>query len=290
MVKSTVAAMDASAAFAAEQWGMSLERFTVIGGSKRGWTTWLTGAVDPRAATLVPIVIDALNFAAHMPYQTAIWGAPSEELAPYTQRNLIEILGDERGAGLRGIVDPWSYREQFTQPKLVVAATNDAYFPLDAMNLYWNGLPDPKYILYLPNEGHDAEDFGRLIPALSAIHKRGVAMPELVWEFESAAAGLRLCVRGSPVPADVMLWTAEAPNTDFRDSTFVSEPVAPRSGVFIADTPAPSAGFRAVFAEVSFGSEPDERFSLSTNVRIMDSAGQPSSDLTAIEGTQGVCP
>src|SRR5690606_3578377 len=137
-----------------EEWGAPLERFTVIGGSKRGWTTWLTGAVEPRAAALMPVVIDALNFAAHMPHQSLIWGTPSPELAPYTRRNLHDVLGSDAGEALRRIVDPYSYRALFTQPKVVVVGTNDPYFPLDAMNLYWDALPEPKYALYLPNERH----------------------------------------------------------------------------------------------------------------------------------------
>jgi len=55
MVKSVVRALDASSEAAAQQWGAPLERFTVTGGSKRGWTTWLTAAVDPRVTAIAPI-------------------------------------------------------------------------------------------------------------------------------------------------------------------------------------------------------------------------------------------
>jgi PhoPQ-activated pathogenicity-related protein len=92
MVKSAVRAMDVAQDFAELEWGTTLEGFTVTGGSKRGWAAWLTGAIDARVKALVPLVIDALNFARHMPYQTTVWGAPSAELAPYTQRGLLEIL------------------------------------------------------------------------------------------------------------------------------------------------------------------------------------------------------
>src|SRR5690606_36216870 len=88
MVKTAVRAMDTAQAFAAAEWQVDLDRFTVLGGSKRGWTTWLTGAADPRATTLVPIVIDVLNFESHMPHQEAMWGAPSAQIAPYTRRGL----------------------------------------------------------------------------------------------------------------------------------------------------------------------------------------------------------
>src|SRR5690606_18387411 len=157
MVKAAAKAMDATQAIAREEWQVDIERFTVSGGSKRGWTTWLTGAVDPRAATLVPLVIDVLIFTEHKHYQPAVCGTPSEQISPYTRRGLVDVLESDAGEALRRIVDPYSYRHALTQPKLIVLGTNDEYFPPDSLNLYWEGLPAPKHVLYLPNQGHDAE-------------------------------------------------------------------------------------------------------------------------------------
>ena len=63
MVKSAVRAMDTMTALLASEdgGGHRLDRFVVAGGSKRGWTTWLTGAVDDRVVAIIPIVIDVLN-------------------------------------------------------------------------------------------------------------------------------------------------------------------------------------------------------------------------------------
>lgn len=292
MVKSVVRGMDAAQAFAAEQWNASLERFTVIGGSKRGWTTWLTGAVEPRAVALVPIVIDALNFAAHMPYQSTVWGAPSAKLAPYTRRNLHEVLGDERGEKLRRIVDPFSYRDRLAQPKVVVVATNDAYFPLDSMNLYWDALPEPKYALYLPNEEHGVEDYRRVIATLGALHRHSAErapLPALDWEFEPRDGALRLCVRSAPTPAVVSAWTAESTDAGFAEAQFVNVPTTLENGVHIYDLEWPEVGYRAVFAEALFDDGPNRPFTLSTNIRIADTRGEPPNEATAIVGTSGVC-
>ena len=63
MVKSAVRAMDAATAFLASDagGGVSIEDFVVSGASKRGWTTWLTAAVDVRVKAIIPIVIDMLH-------------------------------------------------------------------------------------------------------------------------------------------------------------------------------------------------------------------------------------
>lgn len=291
MVKSVVRAMDATQAFVAQDWGMLLERYTVLGGSKRGWTTWLTGVVEPRAAALVPTVIDALNFEAHMPYQSLIWGRPSEKLEPYTRRNLPEILGTEPGRNLRAIVDPYSYVTQFVQPKLIVIATNDAYFPVDALNLYWDELPGAKYVLYLPNDEHSIEDFGRLIPALNAVHRHAseaAPMPELAWEFREIDGAIRLCVRADPQPTSVAAWSASSRDAGFRDAKFVPQLVEAREGVYVHDLRWPVSGFRAVFAEVFF-TQGERRYVLSTNLRVTDAKGQAPTRASAIRGQAGVC-
>lgn len=63
MTKAAVRAMDTVISFcgSAEGGNAKIDGFVVTGGSKRGWTTWTTAAVDKRVIAIVPIVIDLLN-------------------------------------------------------------------------------------------------------------------------------------------------------------------------------------------------------------------------------------
>ena len=63
MTKSAVKAMDAVQEFLGSAAGgkTKVENFMVAGGSKRGWTTWTTAAVDKRVVAIAPMVVDLLN-------------------------------------------------------------------------------------------------------------------------------------------------------------------------------------------------------------------------------------
>jgi PhoPQ-activated pathogenicity-related protein len=289
MVKSTVRAMDAAQEFAGREWGSRLAQFTVVGGSKRGWTTWLTGAVDSRATAIAPAVIDALNMASHFPHQRAFWGAPSPEIEPYTALGLDSVLSSTAGEPLRRIVDPYEYRAALQQPKLVILATNDEYFPLDSANLYWDALAEPKYLLYLPNEQHDISDYSRVVAGLRALHDAaggGAALPRFAWEYRWSAAGVALCVRADPAPAALRLWTAASGRRDFRDAVWDARDATHSPGRDF-EIARPRGGFSAVFAEAVFG-RGRSSYSLSTNVAVL--APSAAADVgVRPRGTAGVC-
>ena len=90
MVKSAVRAMDAVQAWAKEHGKGEITRFVVTGGSKRGWTTWLTGAVDNRVIAIAPMVIVMLNMGLQGPNQIDVWGQYSEQIGDYVRRGLME--------------------------------------------------------------------------------------------------------------------------------------------------------------------------------------------------------
>jgi PhoPQ-activated pathogenicity-related protein len=289
MVKSVVRALDASSAASETEWGAPLERFTVLGGSKRGWTTWLTAAVDERVTAVAPIVIDALNMERHFPHQAEAWGAPSEEIRPYTELGLDRILGSADGAALRQIVDPFSYRAQLGQPKLVILATNDEYFPVDSANLYFDELREPKYLLYLPNEPHSIRHYEPVVRSLRALHVAaggGEPLPRLEWEHRAGEAALTLCVRSEPAARSVRVWRAISDDRDLRDAEWREVAQSRRTPVRFV-LPAPAEGYLAFVGEAEYGAGL-RAFALSTSVAVAAAAGElPYGAPPA--GYKGVC-
>jgi PhoPQ-activated pathogenicity-related protein len=291
MVKSVVRALDASDAAARREWNQPLATFTLFGASKRGWTTWLTAAVEPRVTALAPAVFDALNMSQHFPHQTAVFGAPSAEIKPYTDLGLDEILTSEGGAPLRQIVDPYSYLDKIKQPKLIMVATNDAYFPSDSANLYWDALEGPKYIVYLPNEPHSIKHYSEAFRALRALHRSaegGKPLPRIEWEFAwDGDGGGRLCVRSDPQPRAVRLWTAASEGRDFRPAVWSAGPeLRAREAQNVPLVP-PATGYRAVFAEVEYGHLLGA-YSLTTNLAVLPAPGAPEPGPRP-NGVAGVC-
>jgi PhoPQ-activated pathogenicity-related protein len=273
MTKSAVRAMDATQEAMKKEWGLDIATFTVTGASKRGWTTWLTGAVDDRAIAIAPMVIDMLNMSSHTKLQKESFGGKSsEQIDDY--RGLDEFIDSPRGHALRQIVDPWEYRDRLTQPKLVILGTNDRYWPLDACNLYWNDLKGEKYLIYVPNNGHGLNDRARLIAGLNALNKSvltGNPLPKLQWTYDDNGEGVELTVKSDVRPSRMRIWSAKAATRDFRDSEWTSRDSTAAGDVFVHKLAAPSDGYSALLGEAVFNEGADNQFWLSTNVRIVPS-------------------
>ena len=271
MVKSAVRAMDATQKFCQEQWQLPVESFTVTGASKRGWTTWLVGAHDKRVNAIAPMVIDVLNMAPQMDYQLETWGNYSERIGDYTERGLQKVLKTPSGQKLASIVDPYSYRDSLALTKVIINGTNDRFWPVDALNLYWDDLPGKKYALYVPNEGHGIRDYPRLLGALVALHRHasGVEpLPQPEWKIADNGDSVSIAVTSDKSMQTCQLWTASSDTKDFRDATWKAEQVEKGTSASRFEIEKPVTGYRAFFAEMLYDAK-DFPLHLSTNLRVL---------------------
>jgi len=225
MTKSVVKAMDAIEGLYVKITGTKASGFIVTGASKRGWTTWLSAVVDKRIKGIAPMVYDNLDLRAQMRHQRECYGGYSEQISDYTALGLQEMLDSEGGRRLVEIIDPYSYRDQLELPKLIINGTNDRYWTVDSLNLYFDDLLGEKYVLYVPNSGHGLEDRRRMMNSLSAFAlsaSKGMAMPKMKVEYPvNAEADIELGVE----PRYIDAWSAKSSSMDFRDSRWTSEPV-----------------------------------------------------------------
>ena len=279
MVKSAGRAMDCAAQFARDEWQIEPRKFTVTGASKRGWTTWLTAAVDPRVECLAPMVIDMLNLRSHLRLQLDSWGGYSDEIHDYTDLGIHKLVETPAGDKLLAIVDPYSYRKQITQPKLLLFGTNDRYWPLESLNQYWPELAGEKFICYVPNNGHGLKDLGRVLGGISALHRHAageLVLPKLLWEHTDHAEGAELVLRSDRAPTEVLAWQTTSVSRDFREGVWKAESVVSDDGVFRYRLPTPKAGCGAFFCEAKF-TDPALTlpYYLSTTIKVVGTAAKP---------------
>jgi PhoPQ-activated pathogenicity-related protein len=271
MTKSAVRGMDAVQEYCHKEWSLDVRNFTVTGASKRGWTTWLTAAIDPRVNSLAPMVIDTLNFEPQTKHQLETYGKFSEQLRDYSEKGLQGFLGTERGKRLQSIVDPYSYRATIKQPKFILLGTNDRYWTLDALNLYWDDLQGEKYVCYTPNSGHGLNDPARIAGALNALHFEACdakPLPKLSFKYADGNEKTTLRVQSDIKPREVRVWTATSDTRDFRDSKWESHPAAADGDGYSFDAAQPAKGFSALFGEAVYDFDGLPLF-LSTNVKIV---------------------
>ncbi len=274
MVKSALRAMDALQSFAEQEFDQRIERFVVSGESKRGWTSWLTAAVDTRVVAIAPMAIDMLKMKAQLDWTEKMYGQQSAQISDYTDLNLHRKLDDPPMQTLRAWVDPYSYRRSFTMPKLLLLGTNDPYWVVDSLRHYWSDLPEPKLVFQTPNAGHDlagGHDAWQTLTAWFQMIADRQALPKLEWQLRDGTDGAAgLTVRVDRPVTKVRLWTAHSADRDFRDEKWTSREleIQPGSSQASADVPKPAAGFTAFLAEVELTASTGHTYKLSTQVQV----------------------
>ena len=271
MVKSAVRAMDAVQEVARQKWKTEVKGFVVTGASKRGWTTWLTAAVDKRVVGLAPMVIDTLNMPVQVKHQKRQWGKFSRQIEDYTSKGLIALLEKKPDLPRGKSVDPYAYRDRLTQPKLIVNGTNDPYWCVDALNNYWKDLVGPKYALYIPNAGHGLQGGERQLRSTLAMFFRSLAtgqrMPRITWKHEDEPGGLRLEIRSDPAPVAGKLWSARSPTFDFRKSKFRSTELQRDGERLYGDVQLEAGSHVVIYGHLVYRIG-DLQYGLSTQVRV----------------------
>ena len=275
MVKSAVRAMDTVTALMKSKTGgeRTVDKFVVAGGSKRGWTTWLTG-LDRRVVAIIPIVIDVVNAGPSMRHHFAAYGYWAPAVGNYVQHHIMERLDHPRITELYELVDPWYYRHRLTLPKFIVNGSGDQFFLPDSSQFYFDGLQGEKFLRYVPNADHglNGSDAIESITAFYALILAGRPRPEFSWTNE-VDGSIRVTTKDTP--AEVLLWQAHNPEArDFRLETLGPKYTSTvledsGSGVYLGNVQKPDKGWTAYYIEMQFDAGVGIPLKMSTAVRVV---------------------
>lgn len=275
MTKSAVRAMDTVTAFCKTAAGGSLgiEQYIVSGGSKRGWTTWTTAAVDRRVIAIIPCVIDLLNLTRSFQHHWMAYGFWAPAVGNYVELGLMDRMDHPRWNQLMQLVEPYSYRDRLTLPKLMINASGDQFFLPDSSRFYFQDLKGEKYLRYVPNADHSLKNTDAAESILAFVQSvvKGIPRPQFEWKFQGADT-IRLKSRTQP--KEVRLWQATNPKArDFRLETLGAvweSRILPSNGdgVYLGRVSQPASGWTAFFLEVTYPGPGKVPYKFTSGVRV----------------------
>ncbi|MGD9645458.1 MAG: PhoPQ-activated protein PqaA family protein, partial [Pirellulales bacterium] len=277
MTNSAVKAMDAVQQFLATTAGgnLGINDFVVSGGSKRGWTTWLTAAVDARVSAIMPAVFDGLNMQAAFAHAYDTLGFYPPAIHDYTDAGITSQFGTPQMTALMNVVDPFSYLDRYTMPKLILNSAGDQFFVPDSSQFYFADLPGEKYLRYVPNTDHSLAQNPLVLFELLSFYNailNETPLPQYTWDIDPHGA---LTVHSPSSPLTATLWAATNPNArDFRyeqiGAAYQPTTLADLGdGTFVGRPDLPTQGYTAYFIELQFASGNI----FTTDVHILSSRG-----------------
>ncbi len=275
MTKSAVRAMDAITAFMKTEVAgkVDVETFVVSGGSKRGWTTWTTAAVDKRVVAIPPMVIDLLNSEKSFEHHYRAYGFYSPAVKDYEDLGIMKWTGTPQYRKLMEIEEPYEYRDRLTLPKFIINAGGDQYFLPDSSRFYFDDLKGEKHLRYVPNADHSLRnsDARESLVAFYDMFLRKQARPTFTWKFENDGS---IKVTSATKPAEVKLWQAVNPEArDFRlakigpaykGSVLTEE----KDHIYVGKPERPEKGWVAYFIELTYPSGSKYPVKFTTGVRV----------------------
>jgi PhoPQ-activated pathogenicity-related protein len=275
MTRAAVRAMDAVSDYSAQVLKHPVKQFVTAGGSKRGWTTWMTAVADERVIAMSPIVIDLLNLEESFKHHWRAYGKWSSAIDDYVHEGVMDWMGSVEFRRLLKNVDPYSYRQRLQLPKLMINASGDEFFLADSWQFYWNDLVGEKHIRYVPNTGHSL-DKTDAVETLAAFFQYVIAQktrPDFDWRVDHGS--LVVQTRPNQAPQSIKLWQAYNDSArDFRVNVLgkvwkSSEIPLAANGSYRISVDRPHKGWRAFFLELTYPGIGKVPLKLTTGVTVV---------------------
>lgn len=258
MTTVAVRAMDTITDFLSTENDLTVDRYVVAGGSKRGWTTWTAAIFDDRVVAIAPAVIDLLNLIPSFEHHWQALGEWSPAIKDYVNEGIMDWKDTPEYRRLLEIVDPYSYLDYLDMPKFLINASGDEFFLPDSWQFYWDDLKGEKHIRYVPNTGHSLSETDAGLSLIAFYHQilNYHARPGFRWDIDDN--GIHVAFDPALSPDRMRLWEVHnKEDRDFRiyvtgpEWTYTDIPI-PDDGLLTIPIEAPENGFKAWFVEAEY--------------------------------------
>ena len=275
MVKSAVRGMDAVQEFVAKKTKHSVSNFVLAGASKRGWTTWLSSAIDDkRVKAIGPMVIDMLNMPKTLSYQFETYGEYSDQIEDYVKIGIPQSTSSPDGKAITAMIDPYSYKEKLTVPKMIFVGTNDPYWTADAIKHYFDQIPGKNLIHYVPNAGHDLAGGKQALEGLSAffgLTLQNKEYPVSTWAVNKTTEGFELAVQANPNDlVEAAIWATTSADRDFRNNLWLTRRVKYEGSTVKYTIPFVKKGYQAFYMDLKYKDPNGGTYTVSTRLFTTD--------------------
>lgn len=281
MTKAGIRAMDAVEEISSQVFQQPISHFIVSGASKRGWTTWLVGAVDykpPRVIAIVPFVLDALNFGHFIHRQWMSYHGFSFVLKPYAKFGLTSATAMPRFSNWSVAIDPFFYRERLTMPKFALNAVGDEFQLLDDQAHWEHQMPGEMKSILIQNADHilitNMDLVLRSVVGYCQTVIFDVPRPSYTWAIDNVTGQIWLETSEPPLSVSLLQTTILTTSRDFRDVVFHEDPciipalggcvrflwwtsspaVALNQTTFVTNVTVPAVGWTGFYLEMTFAS------------------------------------
>jgi PhoPQ-activated pathogenicity-related protein len=224
------------------------------------------------------MVIDVLNMPVNVDYQVEVWGDYSIQIQDYVRLGIAQELHTESGKDLTTMIDPYSYRDKLSMPKMIFIGTNDEYWPVDAIKHYIGEIPGENYIHYIANAGHDLGGGQQALVALSAFFGNTLLQegyPVCDWSIAGNGSEVTLTVETSVDRLRwARFWSADSEDRDFRNESWSNSDVETGGQKeFSTQVSLPESGFRAFYLDLVYASPVVGAYTKSTRMFVADGTG-----------------
>jgi PhoPQ-activated pathogenicity-related protein len=221
------------------------------------------------------MVIEMLNMPEFFKSQLTAYGDYSREISDYVEMQIPQAIESEFGRQVIRMIDPYSYLNKITIPKLIIMAANDPYWTIDAIQNYIAVIPGEYTLHYVPNAGHNMGDKKSVFDVLNTFFYytlNNQSFPACQWRLTQKKK-INLDLKYDNLKLrNITLWQASASTRDLRKSEWTSANIvsSKNKDKINITIDFPKQGYKAFFVELKYESPFGGTYSISTSAYVAD--------------------